>query len=320
MPRLKINTTVISGMPSLFDMPVMDHRIKPRPTLRFISFGSGSSGNCSYIGDGETGILIDAGVSPDKVVPELKRRGISMSTVRGILITHDHSDHIRFVYKLLKKHPHMALFATPKTLGGVFRRHSLSPRLKDYHRPIYIETPFRAGGFTVTAFQTPHDGTDNVGFFIESGELKFAVATDLGSVTERVDHYMRQANFIMIEANYDSAMLRNGRYPMHLKARIAADNGHLDNVVTARYLAGMWTPKLSHIFLCHLSHDNNMPEIALAAVRNELEGAGVKVGDASGSIEAREADVQLTALPRFDASTFFILSSSATQEATPVRH
>lgn len=307
MPRIKINTSAVSMMPSLFDMPAMDYRVRPRPLMRFISFGSGSSGNCAYVGDGESGILIDAGVSPDKVVPELRRRGISMSSVKGICITHDHSDHIRYVYKILKKHPHMALFATPKTLGGVFRRHALSPRLRDYHRPIYIETPFRAGRFTITAFQTPHDGTDNVGFFIECDGLALAVATDLGSVTERVDYYMRRANFIVIEANYDSRMLRDGRYPMHLKARIAADNGHLDNVVTAKYVAGIWTPKLSHVFLCHLSHDNNMPEIALAAVRGELESRGLKVGDASGSIESRDADVQLAALPRFDPSDFYTL-------------
>ncbi len=307
MPRLKIKSSSIDRLPSLFDSLEMNYTVRIPRKIRFISFGSGSSGNCSYIGTDGEGFLIDAGVSPDKVIPELKRRGISMSQVKGICITHDHADHIRYVYKILKKHPHMALYATPKTLSGIFRRHSLSPRLRDYHKAIYIETPFKIGSFEVTAFNVLHDGTDNVGFFISLDNRNFTVATDLGCISERVEYYMRKANFIMIEANYDATMLRDGRYPVYLKARISADNGHLDNRVTARFLADIWTPSLSNIFLCHLSLDNNKPEIATAEVTSALTMRGIKVGDASGSLASREAQVQLYALPRFEASPFFTL-------------
>lgn len=307
MPRLKINTRLIDTMPSLFDSFEMNINIVARPKYHFISFGSGSSGNCAYVGNETEGFLIDAGLPPDKVIPELKRRGISMNSVKGICLTHDHSDHVRYVYKLLKKNPQMVLYATPKTMGGIFRRHSLSPRLKDYHRAIYIETPFRIGSFTVTAFQTLHDGTDNVGYFISQGEKNFAIATDLGSISDRVDHYMRQADYIMIEANYDSDMLRDGHYPLYLKARIEADNGHLDNRVSAEFIADIHTPRLKNVFLCHLSNDNNKPEIAIEAVRSALARKGLKVGDTSGSIETRDADIQLYALPRFDPSPFFTL-------------
>lgn len=308
MPRLRLNTMDFDHLPSLFDdLEMRDFHIPETPAIHFISFGSGSSGNCSYVGNDNEGFLIDAGVSPDKVIPELKRRGIKLSSVRGILITHDHGDHIRYVYKLLKKAPHMALYATPKALGGIFRRHTISTRVRDYHRPIYIETPFKIGAFEITAFQTPHDGTDNVGFFISLGTLTMAVATDLGSITDRVDYYMRRARHIVIESNYDADMLRRGRYPEYLKARIVAPNGHLDNTVTASFLASIYTPSLSHIFLCHLSDENNEPYIAIKTVTDALTAAGITVGDASGSLETRDADVQLYALPRFEPSLYFTL-------------
>ena len=104
--------------------------------LSFISFGSGSSGNCSYVGDGNTGLLIDAGVDFNTVVAELGRNGIPMNRVKGILLTHDHSDHVRFVYSFVRKYRHMAVYCTPRVLNGMLRRHSISNRIKDYHHPL----------------------------------------------------------------------------------------------------------------------------------------------------------------------------------------
>lgn len=276
--------------------------------LDFISFGSGSSGNCAYIGDDTSGLLIDAGVEADKVVAELKRNGIDMRKVEGIVLTHDHSDHVRFAYNLLRKHKHMHVFCTPRTLNGLLRRHAISNRIKDYHKPIYKEHPFKIGNFTLVAFEVMHDGTDNAGFSISNGGHTLVVATDLGCISERVDHYMRQANYLMIEANYDSAMLDAGSYPEYLKARIRSDNGHLDNRVTAEYLAKIYTPALRHVFLCHLSKDNNTPELALQAVEAALHGAGLtEIGDGSGSPYARIAPLQLMALPRFEPTGMIAL-------------
>ena len=272
--------------------------------LQFISFGSGSSGNCAYIGDSESGLLIDAGVDSAHVMLELKRHGIPMERVRGILLTHDHSDHVRFVYSFVRKYRHIGVYCTPRTLNGLLRRHSISNRLKDYHRAIYKEHPFRVGNFTALAFEVLHDGTDNAGFFITHGPHHIAVCTDLGCVSERADFYMRQANYLMIEANYDAAMLAAGSYPEYLKARIRSDNGHLDNCITAAYLAEIYSDSLKNIFLCHLSKDNNTPEIALRVVEDALLASGKlkAVGDCSGSPYSRLAPVQLMALPRFDSS------------------
>lgn len=285
--------------------------IKPVDALKFMSFGSGSSGNCSYIGDDQSGFLIDAGVDMDTVRAALKANGLSFHAIKGICLTHDHSDHVRFVYSIVRKYPHIGVYCTPKTLSGVLRRHSISRRIKDYHRPIYKEFAFQLGNFQITAFDVSHDGTDNSGYFIQHGEHTFAIATDLGCITPRVDHYMRLARYIMIEANYDAEMLRVGPYPMFLKARIMKDTGHLDNDETGRFLSAIARPELTHVFLCHLSQDNNTPRKALAAVGSALLRSGVpSIGDGTESIESRRAAMQLVALPRFDASPLYSLRIS----------
>jgi phosphoribosyl 1,2-cyclic phosphodiesterase len=118
---------------------------------------------------------------------------------------------------------------------------------------------------------------------------------------------MSQADFLMIEANYDLEMLENGTYAEYLKNRIKMPTGHLDNADTARFIDEIYTQKLRYIFLCHLSNDNNTPEKAVAAVRSVLESKGVSVGDAMGAIEDYDKDVQLMALPRYDCSPWFVM-------------
>lgn len=281
-------------------------RLEPRKSLRFISFGSGSSGNCAYIGNDRGGVLIDAGIEGKFVTEQLLHNGIDVSEVKGILLTHDHSDHVKYAYSILRYNRHMRLFCTPKTLNGLLRRHSISRRIKDYHAPIFKEFPFEIGDLTITAFEVSHDGTDNVGYSIESDGVNIAVVTDTGFVTERADFYMRQANAIMLEANYDAEMLRNGSYTEHLKARIASQIGHLDNADTAAYLTAIASPALSHVFLCHLSHDNNCPEIALSTVRTALQSAGVAISE-----HPLTPGLQLCVLPRFAASPLYIIKKQS---------
>jgi phosphoribosyl 1,2-cyclic phosphodiesterase len=275
--------------------------------LRYISFGSGSSGNCAYLGNDKGGILIDAGVDNKHVEDALLHNAVDRSTVAGILLTHDHNDHVRYAYALLRKNKHMQLFCTPRCLNGLLRRHNISRRIKDYHKAIYKEIPFEAAGFTITAFETSHDGTDNVGFALDHNDHHFVIATDMGTITDRADHYMRLANYLMLESNYDLQMLMNGRYPEHLKARIIGDHGHLDNTEAARYIKSIVSPTLQHLFLCHLSNDNNTPDIALSTMRRALEECGKIVGDGSGSAQALDADIQLAALPRYESSPLYVL-------------
>ncbi len=272
----------------------------------YMSFGSGSSGNCTYIGDRECGFLVDAGIDGERVERALLVNGIGMEQVKGIFLTHDHGDHVRYAYNILRRNRHMRLYCTPKAFNGLLRRHSISRRIKDYHEPIYKEFPFKLGTFTLTPFEVMHDGSDNAGYFIEHGSMRFALATDLGCISPRVEHYMRQAQFIMIESNYDAEMLRVGSYPEYLKSRIRADNGHLDNEVSARFIDSIYTPSLRYLFLCHLSFDNNTPRQAKEAFQNALGHRNLRIGDGSSELTT---DLQLIVLPRYEPTPLYALTA-----------
>ena len=288
--------------------PVPTPQPEPEVRLRFMSFGSGSSGNCSYLGNDDGGILIDAGVDSDFVFKSLKTNGISPEMVKGIILTHDHGDHVRYAYTIVRRYRHIRIYSTPRLMNGLLRRHNVSRRIKDYQENIYKEITFKIADFSITAFDTSHDGTDNMGFLIENGKYKFVVATDMGSITHRADFYMKQANFLMLESNYDNRMLTEGKYPEYLKQRIRKDNGHLDNRVAAEFVSTNYAEHLKYLFLCHLSNDNNTPEIALNTMRTALEEKGISVGDCSNSVEMRTRALQLFALPRFECSPLFFLT------------
>lgn len=290
------------------DLTLRPEDLRRPQKLQFISLGSGSCGNCAYIGTATDGILIDAGVDGKRVTTILNACGIKMENVKGILLTHDHGDHVRYAYNILRYNRHMRLYATNRTLKGILRRHSISRRISDYHTPIFKEIPFQVARMEVTAFEVSHDGSDNVGFSITGHGTHFVVATDTGYITPRADFYLRQAAHIMIESDYDLQMLMHSNRTEHLKARIISDTGHMDNAETANYLSRIYTPVLKTILLCHLSEEANTPELATGAVTAALTAAGVTVGDGSGSITARHAAVQVYALPRMTASPLFILS------------
>ncbi len=275
--------------------------------LRFISFGSGSSGNCSYLGTATAGILIDAGIDANQVFETLAANGIKPDMVKGVCLTHDHGDHVRYVYQISRRYKHIRIYCTPRTLNGILRRHNISRRIKDYHEPIFKEIPFKLAGMTLTAFEVSHDGTDNAGYMVEYAENKFVIATDMGCITDRANFYMKQANYLVIESNYDDTMLTNGPYKEYLKARIRDVTGHLDNRMAAQFVADNYTPNLKYVFLCHLSHDNNTPEVALQEMRNALEARGVSIGKGEGTLSDRAKDLQLVTLPRFEPSMWFVL-------------
>ena len=304
---------VVDEQRSMMEREQADAGIEPMATvergevLRFMSFGSGSSGNCAYLGTSSGGVLIDAGVDPKVVLDALHRCGIDVSTIAGIILTHDHADHVRYAYSILRHNKHMKLYATLGALKGLLRRHNISRRIKDYHTPIFKETPFAVGPLSITAFATSHDGSDNVGFSISGPGSTFVVMTDSGIITDRADYYLRRANDIMIESNYDRDMLLAGPYPEYLKQRILKDTGHLDNAVCADYVSRIASQQLRNLFLCHLSEDNNTPDKALTATRDALTAKGFNVGDGSGSLDDRAAQIHLQALPRYDVTDLVLL-------------
>lgn len=286
--------------PVVPESPVSDNRIF------YQSFGSGSSGNCCYVGTSRAGLLIDAGIREDGVEMMLRSNGVGMDRVKGILLTHDHHDHVKYVYKFLRNYKGISLFCTNRIMNGILRHHNVSRRIKDYHVPIFKEIPFTVGDFEITAFETSHDGTDNMGFSLSYGGSNFVLATDMGTVTSRARHYMSGATHLVVEANYDLQMLREGPYPEHLKARIMTDTGHMRNEDTAELLKEIYGDRLRYVFLCHLSAENNTPSKALIAVRGALESRGLKVGAGDDSLEDRNADVSVVALPRLEPTRWYV--------------
>lgn len=277
------------------------------PTLYFISMGSGSSGNCYYVGNRHGGVIVDAGIKAEIVESTLKARGIPMEKVKGVLLTHDHTDHSKYIYQLLKGNRHLALYCTNRVLNALLRRHGISRRIKDYHKAIFKEIPFKIAGFEITAFDVPHDAADSCGYFIDRVGRHFVIATDLGEVAERARFYTSQAHYLVIEANYDSEMLERGPYPQYLKARIRTPQGHLDNCATAAFLSQIAGGELSHIWLCHLSQENNTPEKALSAVREALQQRGLETGEGEETLRDLQCPVQLMALPRLSPTRLYVL-------------
>ena len=166
-----------------------------------------------------------------------------------------------------------------------------------YVRYVEKEETVTFRDFSITPFEVPHDGSDNVGYFIEVGEKRFCIATDLGEITETVASYVEKANYLVIESNYEEQMLAMGRYPEFLKVRVSGPRGHLSNQVTARYLAANFNEHLKNIWLCHLSEENNHPELAYKAVAMEMGRYGIIPGK----------DVELTVLKRTTPSRLFVL-------------
>lgn len=263
-------------------------------SLRFLSLASGSSGNCYYLGTDNHGILIDAGIGIRSIKKGLREHGIELETILGVFITHDHTDHIRGVGVLGEKY-NIPIFATATVHDGINRNYCVTEKIGSSRREIEKEKEVLIGAFSVTAFEVPHDGSDNVGYYIEHANHKFAFATDLGSITPTVSEYLKKANYIVLEANYDREMLAYGKYPPHLKSRISNPHGHLSNHETASFAASILSSKLTHLFLCHLSKENNHPELALKTVTIRLQQEGAVIGE----------DIEVIALKRTSPSDLY---------------
>jgi phosphoribosyl 1,2-cyclic phosphodiesterase len=262
--------------------------------LNFCSLSSGSSGNCYYIGNEFHGILIDAGISATLIRKFLKEMGISIQSIMGVLITHNHSDHIKGLEILSRKNK-LPAFTTAKIWESI-----LSPRIqisRDCIREIPLQKSFHLAGFDIEAFPVYHDAPETIGFHICAGDRKITIVTDLGHICQIAAPYIKNANLLVIESNYDEQMLLNGGYPYYLKARIQSDNGHLGNHQTSEFLANIINDNLSHICLAHLSKNNNTPEKALQTLQKTLSDRGIILsGKQSVSILKRNLPTEMIRL------------------------
>lgn len=242
--------------------------------LNFYSLSSGSSGNCYYLGNESEGILIDAGLSARTIRNSLKQIGVAIPNIMGILLSHNHTDHTRGLEVLARK-DNIPAFTTKKVWDSILARNKNISR--DCIRTISLQEEFRLAGFDIEVFPVSHDAPETIGFHISAGIKKITIATDLGYISDTVAPYIREANLLIIESNYDEQMLEDGRYPYFLKTRIRSDHGHLGNHQTSAFLADNINGNLQHVCLAHLSKNNNTPDLALQKLTDALSERGIEL-------------------------------------------
>lgn len=237
--------------------------------MRFLSIASGSSGNCIYVGAGDTHILVDAGISGKRVEAGLNENDITTKDVNGILITHEHSDHISGLGVLARK-CHIPIYATKETLTEIQNTSSLGKIEDELYHEIMPDQDFQIQEIRIHPFSTSHDAANPVGYRFYHNHCSVAVATDMGMYNEYIVENLKGLDAILLEANHDIRMLETGSYPYLLKQRILGDYGHLSNECSGRLLNEVLHDGMKHIILGHLSKENNYEELAYETVKLEI--------------------------------------------------
>ena len=241
--------------------------------MTFCPLYSGSSGNCTYVSDGKTGILIDAGLSGKQIVDALNQIGVLPETLGGIVITHEHSDHVKAAGILSRKY-HLPVYANEGTWKGMAKQVGMIPaglsRMFETGRDFYIN------GLAVHPYPIPHDACEPVGFRVYAGARSVATATDMGYVRKDVLEELRGADMVLFESNHDPEMLRrNPHYTLALKQRILGRQGHLSNEACGQGICALAERDVKHVILGHLSGENNTPELAMNTSLDILAHAGI---------------------------------------------
>ena len=240
--------------------------------MKVFVFASGSGGNCLLVSDKGTNILIDAGISMRRIENCLSQSKISMDDIAGVLITHEHSDHISALRMIAKKYK-INIYAPSVVSSNVI---GIFSELKERITEIPVGTPFSFGGITILAFHTSHDTEESVGYRLE-GSGCFAIATDTGCINEEIETHVKGADAVLIESNHDEDLLISGPYPVYLKKRILSKRGHLSNEDCAEFARRLALNGTEKIILGHLSKINNTPEKALEASREKLSDTQAEI-------------------------------------------
>lgn len=236
---------------------------------------SSSGGNSVFAGARSAGVLIDVGCSFKRLRQSLDLCGLSLDAVKAVLITHEHIDHIKGLYQFTK-HTDIPVFASRGTLGYLFEKNLIYSGKNLYELAELDKIPL---DFKITAFNTPHDASESVGYILEKPECKIAYCTDLGIITEEVRENVTGADFVFMESNYQPELLRkNINYPAYIKKRVASDIGHLSNNDCADFLAELIKKGATRFILGHLSRENNTPALAFEAASSRLTAQGAVLG------------------------------------------
>ncbi|OON86060.1 ribonuclease Z [Oribacterium sp. C9] len=265
--------------------------------MRFTSIASGSSGNSTYIGTESTHILVDVGVTMKAVNAGLHELDLDLKDIDAIFLTHEHIDHIRAVGTIARKYD-IPVYGTLGTLREVMLNKTLGDFAHDRLFPIIPDKRINIGDLQVLPFSIYHDAADPVGYRIEtemadaeaSASKNVAVATDIGHYDDYIAGHLRDLDAMVLESNHDIKMLSNGPYPVSLKRRILSDHGHLSNDNCGRLLDSILSKRIKHVFLGHLSKENNLPDLALKTVQQEIDNSDSenRAGDISISVAHRD--------------------------------
>jgi phosphoribosyl 1,2-cyclic phosphodiesterase len=237
--------------------------------MRLCSIASGSSGNCIYVGDEETHILIDAGISKKAIEEGLHTLALDGNDLDGIFITHEHSDHIKGLGVMARKY-HIPMYGTKETIDYIKGVSSLGKIEDDLFHELLPDKPLSVKSLVLKPFSISHDAANPVAYRVESGSHAVAVATDMGEYTDYTVENLKDLDAVLLEANHDVRMLQTGNYPYQLKQRILGKYGHLCNEISGRLLDTILTGRMKRVFLGHLSKENNYPELAYESVRMEI--------------------------------------------------
>lgn len=253
--------------------------------LNFCSLYSGSSGNCLFVESDNTKILVDAGVSLKKIEKGLESIGVSPSSLDGVLITHEHSDHIQSLGNLSRKF-NLPVFANAETFDAMPKQ---TDKIADENiKKFKVEDTFSINDIDITPFSIPHDAANPCGFNISCNSDTLSIATDIGHITNEIVKKLEASKFILLESNYDTEVLKYSKYPFALKQRIAGPNGHLSNESASKAINYLVSCNLKTAMLGHLSKENNFPELAYQTTVNELIEAGTDVSKLSLSVASRD--------------------------------
>jgi len=264
--------------------------------INFISLSSGSNGNCYFIGNDFFSILIDVGIGVRTIKKRLLQYHISIESIDLVLVTHDHIDHIKHLGSFSDRYK-IPVLATAVLHNSLLYHPCTRGSLVDCRKIIVRDNEYTFKGVKITPFEVPHDATETLGYHIDFYGEKFTLITDVGRITDDIIMYSKQANHLILESNYDLDMLVGGSYPKILIERIRNGKGHLCNNETANAIKKIYHEELRSIFLCHLSENNNTPELAYKEVYKALSEVGACV----------EKDINLVCLPRREPFRFSIL-------------
>ncbi|MGI6584985.1 MAG: MBL fold metallo-hydrolase [Lutisporaceae bacterium] len=262
--------------------------------IRICSLSSGSSGNCIFVGNESSGLLVDCGISGKETLKNLHSIGVCSNTIKAIVVTHEHSDHIRGV-GIISRKLRIPIYANTNTwnvMGALIG--TVKP---ENIKTFKVGEEFEIEGIGVKSYSIPHDAADPVGFSFYEGNNKVSIVTDLGYFSDTVKESISGSDMVLLESNHDIEMLMTGRYPFFLKRRILSEQGHLSNEAAGNAIYELLQTGVREVLLGHLSQENNFPELAYETVKGILKQNKVNV----------DTDIKLDLAPRKGISRFYYI-------------